>query len=58
MNAIATTTQPSDSSSEMYSKIQDPITAIEKMGEIVEVREVDEPESPAGLPPGGPPVIN
>jgi len=33
MNAIATTTQPSDSSSEMYSKIQDPITAIEKMGE-------------------------
>jgi hypothetical protein len=30
----------------------------DQMGEIVEVREVDEPESPAGLPPGGPPVIN
>jgi len=30
MNAIATTTQPS---SEMYDKISDPITAIEKMGE-------------------------
>jgi hypothetical protein len=31
MNAIATTT--ADASSEMYSKIADPITAIEKMGE-------------------------
>ena len=31
-NSIATTTQPSDNS-EMYSKIQDPISAIEKMGE-------------------------
>jgi hypothetical protein len=30
MNAIATTTQPT---SEMYDKISDPITAIEKMGE-------------------------
>jgi hypothetical protein len=30
MNAIATTTQ--QPSSEMYDKISDPITAIEKMG--------------------------
>jgi hypothetical protein len=33
MNAIATTTQQADPSAEMYSKIADPITAIEKMGE-------------------------
>ncbi len=32
MNAIATTTQQTDSG-EMYAKIGDPITAIEKMGE-------------------------
>ena len=33
MNTIATTTQQADPSAEMYSKIADPITAIEKMGE-------------------------